>query len=261
MRRCWIPVAAVSLVLVVVPLLDCDRRANDPAVYTQALSEKYSLIIDVAHEPFSVKAFYWSITGTSATQEDIRKYLPLLASEFTLYPPAFVARTGLERIVLCRDLAISGTDPRAAVPDFVGKTFYLDVAGSGVRDRTYLRWVIHHEFFHIVDYCDDGRVSRDDAWEALNPNYFAYGGGGSQFKEMRPFLQSAPGFVSEYAKAAVEEDKAEVFAGLIVGHDWIKRRADEDAVLQSKVHMMRELLLGFSESMDEDFWNAVLERR
>ena len=49
----------------------------------------------------------------------------------------------------------------------VGSSYDLDV-GTNDQPASYLRKVIHHEFFHVIDYCDDGLLYEDDGWKSLN---------------------------------------------------------------------------------------------
>ena len=66
-----------------------------------------------------------------------------------------------------------------------------------------------------------------------------------------------PGFLNHYSTTGVEEDKAEIFANLIVEPEVVKKRAETDAVLQSKVAQMRELLAAFCAEMNDDFWKKA----
>jgi hypothetical protein len=66
-----------------------------------------------------------------------------------------------------------------------------------------------------------------------------------------------PGFLNRYAMAGVEEDKAEVFAHMIVEPKMIAERVKKDKYMQAKVERMKELLVEFTPSMDKKFWEAV----
>src|SRR5690606_19670716 len=130
----------------------------------------------------------------------------------------------LQRIVLCEDLR---EDVRAipSLPNY-RHTLLLDVGAP----PGFLRRLIHHESFHFVDLADDGTVQRDPTWEALNPPGFVYGHGG---RSMRDPAASEPdpaltGFVTRYAQAALEEDKAEVFAFMMTAPAALRRRAARD---------------------------------
>jgi len=52
-----------------------------------------------------------------------------------------------------------------------------------------------------------------------------------------------------YGTAAVEEDKAELFAHMIVDGSFVKDRASHDPVLAAKVALLRERLAKFDPAM------------
>jgi hypothetical protein len=117
--------------------------------------------------------------------------------------------------------------------------------------------VLHHEFFHVIDYRDDGEVYRDDAWAALNPRSFRYGSGGKnaqQRSDTSLLTDRLPGFLTHYSTTGVEEDKAELFAHLLASGPHVRERCERDAVLQAKVERMKKLLADFCPEMDEEFW-------
>jgi hypothetical protein len=66
-----------------------------------------------------------------------------------------------------------------------------------------------------------------------------------------------PGVLNHYSTTAVEEDKAEVFANLIVDSKYVANRAKKDRVLSAKVERMKELLVAFCPEMNDKFWEAA----
>jgi hypothetical protein len=126
-----------------------------------------------------------------------------------------------------------------------------------------LRGVIHHEFFHIIDYQDDGEVYRDDAWASLNPDGFRYGTGGKDMQDDHGagvWDDSLRGVLNRYSTAGVEEDKAEIFAYMITAYQAVERRAANDPVLFAKTETMRDLVARFCSEAGPDFWDLVAER-
>ena len=100
----------------------------------------------------------------------------------------------------------------------------------------------------------------DEQWAALNPPGFKYGGGGksAQGEQNASILtDKVPGFLTLYATTGVEEDKAVVFANLLVDFAYVEKRARKDQVLRAKAERMRELLAAFCPEMDEAFWKTV----
>ena len=156
-------------------------------------------------------------------------------------------KTRLKSVVFCKDLTFAG-QRRTAVPDFEHDVLYLDVA-RGRNDDRYVRKVIHHEFFHIVDLRDDDQLYEDERWVKLNPPGFKYGPGGINLQNDPTVTETGkdvPGFLNRYAAGGVEEDKAEVFAHLMVEPKEMKDRADKDKYMRAKVERMKELLRDFT---------------
>jgi hypothetical protein len=223
-----------------------------------ALGKKYGLEIVTESPKFPVHIRSGVIDGAEAAKADAESYAPIFASEWSLYPPELVKRTGLKKVVFCQDLSYE-KQKRTAVPDFQHDVLYLDVA-RGRSDELYVRKVIHHEFFHIIDLRDDGKLYEDERWVKLNPPNFRYGPGGAKLQDdptVTTTGRDEPGFLNRYAAAGVEEDKAELFAHMIVEPKLVAARAEKDKYIRAKVERMKELLAEFTPKMDEAFWAAV----
>lgn len=254
-------IRGVLLVLVLaslsIRLRAVGNEVANEAMY-QAVQSKYDVPVVLKEPSFPVRISTGTIDGKEARRESVQDYGKLFAEEFSLYPVEFVRRTGLQRIVLCEELSFSG-QLRTALPDFENHTLYLDVA-RGATNKTYMRTVLHHEFFHLVDYADDGEVYRDANWATLNPETFTYGTGGKNAQSNRDtsrLTDQYPGFLNHYSTTGVEEDKAEIFANLIVRAPYIQRVVKTDPILTRKVSRMKELLQNFSADLDESFWKKA----
>jgi hypothetical protein len=222
------------------------------------LAKADKIEIVTADPRFPVMSTYGTIDGKQGDNKESQACIGLFASEFALYPAELVKKSQLKRIVLCSELSFGG-QLRSAIPDYEHDALYLDVS-RGSYSKTYLRTVVHHEFFHIIDYKDDGSVYKDDRWSALNPPKFTYGNGGAAVQndpETSVLTDKYPGFLNHYSTTGVEEDKAEVFAHMIVDHDYVMGRVKEDPVLKAKFERMRELLSTFCPEMNDKFWNKV----
>lgn len=227
-----------------------------------SLARTHGIAIVRRGEPFPVRNPYGPIAGADAAPSALRRYEPVFVHAFGRYPVDLVRRVGLRRVVLCRDLAFAG-QRRGAVPDFDHDTLYLDILRGADRPG-YLSRVLHHEFFHMVDYKDDGRLYADPEWAALNPQGFRYGRGGKNAQEVRGtgvLTRRHPGFLNHYATTGVEEDKAEIFALLLTDPQAIARRAAVDPVVRAKVQRMRALLARFCPAVDDAFWKRVAAPR
>lgn len=224
----------------------------------QVIESKYRVPVISSEPTFPVRISTGQIGGTEARRENIAEYAKMFVAEFSLYPVEFVQRTRLRRIVLCEELSFSG-QLRTALPDFENSTLYLDVA-RGASNKTYMRTVLHHEFFHLIDYADDGEIYRDDKWAALNLDSFSYGMGGKDAQSNRDtsrLTDRYPGFLNHYSTTGVEEDKAEVFSNLIVRALHVERVVRTDPVIDAKVRHMKKLLQDFSSDLDEGFWKEA----
>jgi hypothetical protein len=222
------------------------------------VARAYHIEVVTADPAFPVSTRHGTIDGKGADPKALHEYARLFVPEFSLYPADLVKRARLRRVVLCRDLSFAG-QRRNAVPDYEHDTLYLDVS-RGTYNTRYLRKVIHHEFFHIIDYRDDGSVYADERWASLNPPGFKYGGSGRAAQDLREtsvLTTKYPGFLNHYSTTAVEEDKAEVFANLVVDLAYVEDRALTDRVLRAKVARMKELLAAFCPEMDGRFWEKV----
>lgn len=235
-------------------LFECLRAAADVA----PLLRNYGLKVETRGLAFPVRSGGGLIDGADARPEDVESYVRILQDEWYRYPVALVRRTGLKRIVICKDLSFA-RQLRAAVPDFEHDTLYLD-ALRGRGSETYVRSVIHHEFYHIIDLRDDGKLYQDGEWASLNAPGFSYGTGGTNAQgdhSMALRTDSLPGFLDKYATTGVEEDKAETFACMMTDLTGVQRRADEDMVLAAKVGLMKRLLARFCPQAAGAFWRHI----
>jgi hypothetical protein len=222
------------------------------------IEKAYHIEIVTTNPGFPVKNTYGMIDGKPADRRELENYIGLFAQEFTLYPLAFVKRSQMKRVVLCIDLAFAG-QRRNAVPDFEHDTLYLEVS-RGSFSNAYMRKVLHHEFFHIVDWRDDGSLYKDARWASLNASSFKYGSGGINAQGLgysSVFTDKFPGFLNYYSTTGVEEDKAEVFANLIVEPVYVENKIKNDAVLRAKVKLMQKLLRSFCPDVNPAFWKKV----
>jgi len=237
-------------------------EAQDDTHATLALlseiASSYRIEIAAAQLAFPIKTTHGFIHGRTAAHDSLVKYGPLFVNEFKLYPKQFVEASKLRKVVLCEDLSFDG-QRRNAVPDFEHNALYLD-AKRGDHNVKYQRKVLHHEFFHIVDFVDGGKIYVDDQWAAMNPVDFRYGTGGRNAQDNAStsvLTDRFSGFLNHYSTTGVEEDKAELFANMLVDFQHVLQRAMRDPVVQKKVDAMKRLLARFCKELDEGFWARV----
>jgi hypothetical protein len=222
------------------------------------VAKSYKLDIVTKQPKFPVKTTHGTIDGAEADATDAESYAAIFAFEVSLYPPELVRKTRLKTVVFCKNLSFGG-QKRTAMPDFENDSLYFDVS-RGRHDDLYVRRVIHHEFFHIIDLRDDGRLYEDERWGRLNPPGFKYGSGGAKLQDDPTATitgRDEPGFMNRYAASGVEEDKAELFAHMMVEPKTVAARIEKDKYVRMKVERMTELLAAFSPKAGKDFWAAV----
>jgi hypothetical protein len=239
------------------PGTDLDEVRSTGA--NQAL-ERLGAALDIAclaaSMSFAVESSHGEIAGRAVSPSALERYVTVCVPEITLYPVELVDWLGLRCIVICEGLSYAG-EPRAAVPDLERRALFLDANRNW--PTHYVRSVVHHELFHMIDYVDDGVLYDDGSWSSLNVSTFKYGR--KPGVEGAPGYGDVPGFLSEYSMSSVEEDKAEVFALLMVDHEQVSRRALVDGVLSRKVGLLKARLYRSCPRIDHEFWRVVAASR
>jgi hypothetical protein len=214
--------------------------------------------VDLLHatRPFSLDGGHGRLTGESASASALDLAAVAIKAELSRYPRAFLAASRLRRVLVCHRLR-ENDQSIPSLPNFHG-TLLLD---ADVRPHELAR-LLHHELFHFADYADDDQVTRDPAWEKLNDPWFVYGSGGRYMREpgSARLTNSRPGFLTRYATSALEEDKAEVFALLMVAPREVATIAQHDAIVRNKIEAVKRQLVNLSPLLNEHFWASSLAR-
>jgi hypothetical protein len=127
---------------------------------------------------------------------------------------------------------------------------------QGARSDLYLRWALHHEFFHFID---AGTAPGElDAWQALNPDAFRYSGRRAPFRI--PLEHPAPGALTAYAMKSAAEDRADVAAGLFVDgtRGSFRRIVAADPAVRRKAEAIMRKLRAIDASMSPADFRALL---
>jgi hypothetical protein len=244
-KRAWLIGLGVPAAAALVVAVGVDRHLASQANFDD-LGQRHGVAILHNLAPLNTATRWGMIAATAPSRWEVAAYANILREELGKYPADLTKYIRLRRIVLVRDLMFAG-QLRAAVPDWHENVLYLDVS-RGRHNRAYQRRVFHHEWFHLIDYWDDGQLYRDAGWSALNPPDFRYQSGGVNLQnDARASVYSAdrPGFLNRYCMQGVEEDKAEVFAYLMVEPRLMHWRAENDKIVAAKVVEMKRLLQSF----------------
>jgi hypothetical protein len=202
----------------------------------------------------------WRIKANPTTSERCVRYLQTLQGELDSYPTELFRKAGLRRIVVCSKLALNDR-VYGGTADSEHGVIYLQIPDEQ-SDSIYLRMAVHHEFFHLLDFAL-GHFESDPAWETLNVPGFRYGAGGETMLDdplagiPDPLLA---GFINKYSTSGLAEDKAEVFAYMMVAPLVLEARLPKDGVLWAKRKTMEFLLQEISPTINCEFWRAIRER-
>lgn len=217
------------------------------------LGKKYGIEIVTDHEADTNQISY-----RHPSQAQIRIVANLLARELAVYPVEVIKLSRLERLIICTRLhshhrSVAGL---AEMGLFVMDTIYLS-ADTISSDREYGRRTFHHELFHAIDFHDDLLRYLDPEWHKLNSaGYISSQDHRVDFNQPTDTI----GFLSTHSMTAIYEDKAEVYAHLIINYQDVEDRARQDEVLARKVLRMKELLYRFSPAFNDDFWSEARRR-
>jgi hypothetical protein len=220
------------------------------------LRRSFGIEIVCSEHEFKITHLGTSAAGRPPNRIDAERYLPLLVRELSIYPKDLIKRSGLMRIVLSGELRYAGV-ASGGLATYNPPTIYLDASLPAEHARFQCA-TIHHELFHLLDYADDGIVGHDHAWSSFNPRGFKYGQpiinatGESRFGGL-----TGPGFLSAHSFTDAAEDKAEVFAHLIVNGSYVLKRAESDPWLRAKVIATKHALGALCSEIDEKFWEAA----
>lgn len=210
-----------------------------------ALHKKTQVFFTIETAPLVISP--WDIRYQNiALEKDprLQNYLRLFEQELSKLPTSLLQLSALDTVAFVRELAVA-EQSRAAVPDYIHEVLYYDVYTSG---DAYLRHVIHHEFYHMLEQQIYGSAYyKDPLWHALNADSFSYGNGGASARDpdVSVFSHPHPGFINGYAMSGLEEDKAEIWAIIWTSQSWEKAEPliRNDKVLQDKIRLLTRQLL------------------
>jgi hypothetical protein len=236
-----------------------DRRGEELAV--AEIDRLVSVPVMIVTEGGSETFMGITIDAAPPLGRSLWIYLPLLEAELNVYSAGMIEKSGLRRVVLCSGLAYNGQKV-SGIPDLDRGTLYLEAIDNPA-PRDFARGAIHHELFHMIDFHDGRLLQSDPRWEGLNDKGTRYGDGGHRLLGDPTALlpdDSVAGFLNAYSRSAIEEDKAEVFAHMMVRPDVLEARMAKDAILVAKCQEMRRRLKTYCPEMDEAFWARARDR-
>jgi hypothetical protein len=239
------------------PLWAEDRPETKARDALARLASVYGIQIVAPDRPFEISTWDGTISGHAPEEYRVGGFARLLDEELSLYPKKLVDQTGLRRIILCEKLSFNGESwPSCA--EHERREVFFNVA-KGLDNKLYKRANIHHELFHLIDSRISPRL-KSKTWIAINPREFRYRSGGADAQkdaDTNPVSDRYPGFVNFYSTSDEAEDRAEVFATLVVRAAYIEQRTREDRVLREKVMWMKDTLRKWCPEVDDRFWERA----
>ena len=184
-------------------------------------------------------------------------FLKLLQQELNRYPAEFFKNSPVQAIVLVKKHFFNEKPAEGVytnLADVIMLDFYRDR-----RNPMDQRHSIHHELFHRIEFQEKKKGQAWDAqWSALNAAGFQYGtekqtGAGIPLDYLAP---PVPGFATDYALTSPVEDRAEIFACLMVEpqNKLVHRWAKKDKALAKKIEYILSYVQDYSSSMGDAFW-------
>lgn len=208
----------------------------------------------------------WDITYRSfADTNELKDYLATVDYEYSKYPQGYFRATGINYLVIAKDLKVMG-QKRAAVPDPYVHTLFLEK--DSAYPGEYQVYVMHHELNHCAEFAAWGDMYyRWRKWERKNPCRFKYGdGGNSAYKpenrgiNWRAYTHPRKGFVNLYSTTGEEEDRSEIVSLIMTdsGRHNLLEFCKKDKKLRKKVRLAMKFLDRVSGTKD-NYWRREME--
>ena len=227
------------------------------------LFKRFKIKYKIPTSKFKIKTFSSKIESNPCENEDLDMFVPLFFLEFLIYPKSFIKNSKIKQIIFVHDIQFTTpfySQERAGCPEYQ-QTKSLILAAAE-RNFLYIRIVMHHEFFHYVDWIDDNSYE-DEIFEKLNEPNFKYGNGGEFEREWIKLEKGTKGFINHYSTTGLEEDRAEIYQYLIGDPDEALNNKDE--IVRKKVKRIQEFVNKFDPNgmgnKNNNFWGNLIDFR
>ena len=191
--------------------------------------------------------------------EALLSYIRIFSEELYKYPPSFFKKVELTRVGFVKKLFHNDKIAEGLYSDQAGVILF-DFSRRLGRNDSAQRHSIHHEIFHMIDNKNLGK--EDVLWQGFNTPDWAYDSDWAKKRDAESdvFTSPNPGFVTNYSMAKLDEDKAEVYACLMIPsqHRLIQRWSDSDQGIRKKIQYMKDFIQFFCPEMGEEYWRRLL---
>lgn len=204
-------------------------------------------------------------TARQPADWEIALYAPILIEELSLYPTDVFRKANVRKIVICRDIRVTVNGLSQHISGHLDHGRGALYAGTDytykVNNRDKQRRALHHALFHMVD-ISMGMDDQDDEWRALLDEGFEYGqfgtaGHADRTSKTGLLTTEYPGFLNRYSTGHIADDKADIFAYLMVVHHYVVARGEADPKIRAKIDVIKKRMKQFSPGMNESFWAKV----
>ncbi len=235
------------------------------------INDKIQIIADHIERKYKINVIYQGIPPMTsskylyqeASPEDLPQlfdYVKIFYEELLKYPKTFFIDKDIRSIVFVKKLFFNAK-PAEGLFSYNDKRIFFDFLRNGGNVLS-KRHSIHHEFYHMMDVMQPGW--RNPLWDTFNEPEFVYGeeslrnieqGRGKTYKIFR----ERQGFITPYSMKSAEEDKAEIYACLMIQSQnhilnrWIK----EDPILRKKTEYIKSRIQEFCPYMNEQYWDNL----
>jgi hypothetical protein len=199
--------------------------------------------------PAKVRLVYSYFTDKKIVQ--FKAFVRMLREELDMYPDAIVSRLGFGNIYILdeftyRDVKLAGQSfswiPKPAVAYGLNSFKPDDVASRAFFSRT-----THHEVFHAMErqFTRSGSPLFGPTWDALNEDGFRYRiGSNSVSAEGQPTHtkdnKGRMGFAEPYGMNIATDDRATMYARMMVADQVFYGRLATDPILLAKTNRLQE---------------------
>ena len=183
-------------------------------------------------------------------QKKFDEHAAIFEEVLSYFPGEALRKANLKRIVPSGKVMIGEEEWGGLASDAEGTVYVTVGQGASAARRT-----LAHEIYHMID-ANDGVRRSDRTWRKLNPSGFRYQRMKAGARKGNP-TDEYPGFANDYARSAVEEDKAVIFEFIFLHPELMEKWGRSDPILAKKMSLLKERLRQFHPGLGESFWENL----
>lgn len=224
----------------------CTEELRDPALdpLLEKVKTVYGINLHYAEGPVSKFIDLNYSLADVKNKQALKKVILLFIKEIRLYPKDFFRNVHCQDIYFVRKFFYKQKPVDGVFSESANYIFYDYSRGSDNTQK--IRHNIHHELYHMIGSKHPFWKEHRPAWEALNRAGFTYNQKNNPHERNRInfFAPPEPGFITDYAMSSAEEDRADVFACMMLPRELrlMEQWAQKDKILFKKMEMMKEFL-------------------